>query len=239
MLPSRNQSGTELDTDAVVSGPLRGLVALIPAFNEQGSIGAVVRSAIQYAEVIVVDDGSTDLTYSEAKASGAFVVRHEQNRGYDAALVTGFETAIAAGYSFAVTFDADGQHDPSLLCIFDSELRAGADIVVGCRLETQRWSESIFGIVGKFFWGVHDPLCGMKGYRLTAVSALKVLSTYKSIGTEILIRLKDANCKVVEVCFKARKRNGAPRFGVGIRANISIMVSLIYGLKFWFRENRR
>jgi glycosyltransferase involved in cell wall biosynthesis len=86
---------------------------VIPAFNEEGGIGAVVagiRAAGPFAEVLVVDDGSTDATADRAEAAGARVVRHPYNKGNGAAVKTGIREAKGA---VVLLMDADGQHDPT------------------------------------------------------------------------------------------------------------------------------
>src|SRR5713101_5594916 len=88
---------------------------VIPAFNESATIVSVVQSAGRYGGAIVVDDGSTDNTAELAIHAGAVVVSHGRNRGYDAALNTGFKRAAELGTEIIITVDADGQHDPSLI----------------------------------------------------------------------------------------------------------------------------
>ena len=211
------------------------LAAVIPAFNEERSIEAVVRQVSQRALAIVVDDGSTDDTAVLASAAGAYVVSHTENRGYDGALETGLRTAIDLGFPFAVTIDADGQHDATLLDRFGAELKAGADLVVGNRDLTQRWSEALFCVVGSAVWGVHDPLCGMKGFRLNEISKLKKFNTYQSIGTEVTLRLINAGVKLCQLRINTHKRDGISRFGGGFKANFRICKALWIGIIYHHR----
>lgn len=90
------------------------LWTLIPAYNAQATIAAVVEQARRHlAPVLVVDDGSTDRTGAAAEAAGAIVLRHPGNRGKGAALQTGFAYAVQRGAQAVLTLDADGQHDPA------------------------------------------------------------------------------------------------------------------------------
>jgi glycosyltransferase involved in cell wall biosynthesis len=206
------------------------LAAVIPALNEELNIEALVSEVLKRAMAIVVDDGSIDNTVQLALKAGAFVVSHKVNKGYDASLETGILTAISLGCDFAVTMDADGQHDPSFLDLFATELEIGFDFVIGVREDTQRWSEAVFGSVGELLWGISDPLCGMKGYNLKILKNIDSLNTYKSIGTEIAVRGAKAGLKISQFRIDIRPRVGVSRFGDGIKANIRIIKALFLGI---------
>lgn len=208
----------------------RRIAVVMPAFNEGLSIQAVVSRIQARALIIVVDDGSTDDTSLLASKAGALVVRHSVNKGYDAALDTGIRTALNHGCAFAITMDADGQHDPSLLDRFVFELESGADLVIGVRDRTQRWSEMIFAFIGKNLWGLQDPLCGMKGYRLELFRNIDKLCTYNSVGTELSIRAIKTGVNLTQIPIRTNVRDGISRFGGGFRANMRIIRALILGL---------
>ena len=89
-------------------------MAIVPAWNEAGAIGAVVdeiRAVTPPIDVVVVDDASTDDTAAVAAAHGATVLRLPFNVGIGGAVQTGFRYALAEGYDVAVRLDGDGQHD--------------------------------------------------------------------------------------------------------------------------------
>lgn len=88
---------------------------VIPMHNEVAVIVGVIAAArAEFATVICVDDGSTDDSATAARLAGALVVRHPTNLGQGAALATGIRHALRLpGIEYLVTFDADGQHDPS------------------------------------------------------------------------------------------------------------------------------
>lgn len=203
---------------------------IIPAFNESTSITKVIIGAESYGSVIVVDDGSTDDTYMLAKNCGVVVVRFEQNKGYDAALNSGIERAIDLNFDFAITIDADGQHELSDIESFKKKLIGGADVVVGERYHKQRLAESIFSLIASSLWGVKDPLCGFKGYRLEKVKLFDRFDTYKSIGTEFLIRSLRSGFLVESLPVSIKKRDGISTFGNGFKANYKIIRAMIIGL---------
>ncbi len=109
------------------------ITALLPAYNEEISIGSVVLRTKQYVDrVIVIDDGSSDRTVEVAALAGAEVLRHVENQGKGAALKTGFASLNAD--TVIVTIDTDGQHDPAdIPRLVAPILAAEADMVNGSR----------------------------------------------------------------------------------------------------------
>lgn len=115
----------------------RRLVAVVPAWTEEGAIGQVVDEIKAFdaaATVVVVDDASSDQTASVAEAHGAVVLRLLFNVGIGGAVQTGFRYARDEGYEIAVRLDGDGQHDASELRKLLAPIHAGtASLVIGSR----------------------------------------------------------------------------------------------------------
>ncbi len=127
--------GVGLDALPLGSVPAKKTLIAIPAWNEEGSIAGVVSSVMQHrpdADVLVVNDGSTDSTEKEARAAGARVVSLPFNVGVGGAMRTAFLYAQREGYQALVQVDADGQHDPADLDRLIEGLNE-ADVVVGTR----------------------------------------------------------------------------------------------------------
>lgn|SRR3989338_2589589 len=109
---------------------------VIPAFNASHTIVGVVRGLRDsgYNNIVVVDDGSRDGTYESAVSTGVDVVRHVVNRGQGASLQTGIRYSLTKNPSVVVTFDADGQHDPSdISSLMQPVLSGDVDIALGSR----------------------------------------------------------------------------------------------------------
>jgi glycosyltransferase involved in cell wall biosynthesis len=109
------------------------LSIILPARNEAAALGqtvARIRALYPEAEILVVDDGSTDATAHAAKSAGATVLRHPYGMGNGAAIKTG---ARAARGEVLVFMDADGQHDPADIPRLLAKLQEGYDMVVGAR----------------------------------------------------------------------------------------------------------
>jgi len=112
-------------------------LVFIPAWNEQASISGViadVRKALPDADILVVDDGSTDATTATARESGVLVATLPFNQGLGAALQTGYLFALREGYDYCAHLDADGQHPATEVARLLEVIAADrADLVIGSR----------------------------------------------------------------------------------------------------------
>lgn len=203
-------------------------VAVIPAFNEENTIGGVVKELKKLVDdIIVVDDASNDKTLEEAKKNSAIVVRHDRNQGYDKSIDDGFKEAAKRNASVIFTFDADGQHLPSDIPKILSLIKKGeAEVVVGIRPHKPRISEAIFAWFAKRKIGVSDPLCGVKAYSVKAYNKIGYFDKLDSIGTELMFNCHKHGFRIKEVTININKRKGKPKFGNIIRSNLRIFIAL-------------
>jgi glycosyltransferase involved in cell wall biosynthesis len=113
------------------------LLVIIPAYNEEGSVGKVIEEVkihLSQVDILVVNDGSADLTSEKAKSSGATVVDLPFNLGIGGAMQAGYKYAWAKGYDIAIQVDADGQHDPKEIPKLLHALKEKrVDMVIGSR----------------------------------------------------------------------------------------------------------
>lgn len=199
------------------------IAIIIPALNESATIGAVLQRVKEYGSPIVVDDGSSDATASLAREAGAEVVPHQQNCGYDEALSSGFARAAVLGFEYAITIDADGQHNPAQLQELINYLDQGYELVLGVRDRYQRIGEVIFAYCAKWLWKISDPLCGMKGYALGLYNKAGHFDSFQSIGTELAVRSLVSGCRYIEMPVITRDRQDTPRFARKFAANYKIL----------------
>jgi len=108
------------------------ICAVIPAYNEEKSLGHFLKKLKGYnIDIIVIDDGSTDDTAEIAKSENVFLIRRIVNEGKGKALRDGFQFALEKDYELIITLDADGQHDPVEIPFFIKKINNGeAGIVI-------------------------------------------------------------------------------------------------------------
>jgi glycosyltransferase involved in cell wall biosynthesis len=115
-------------------------LVFLPAWNEEENLQAVLdelRRELPQADVLVLDDGSTDRTVEVARGHGAEVISFGANRGLPAGIAAGYGYAVEQGYAFCGRVDADGQHPVGELARLLERVRAGAcDVAVGSRFAT-------------------------------------------------------------------------------------------------------
>ena len=183
----------------------------IPAYNEEKNIASILLRLKNISEYIIVcDDGSSDLTYEIAKKLGAIVVKHKKNLGYGAAIKTIFLKAQEINADALVTFDADGQHriediDKILVPIKNNK----ADIVIGSRFLNDKQKISKYRKIGiktiteltNITSGtkITDSQSGFRGYNRKTLENIKLTESGMGVSTEILIKAKKSNFKIIEV----------------------------------------
>ncbi len=203
------------------------VIAVIPALNEEKTIGRVLSSVNDYVdEIIVIDDGSKDNT---AKISGEYasVIKHSKNRGYDNSLNDGFKLAKSKGADIIITLDADGQHlADDISNMVNPIINKEADVVVGKRPYKARFMEHIFANFGKKK-GITDPLCGMKAYKTEVYKDVGFFDCIKSIGTQLVFVAFKKGYKIKEIPIKLKKRKDSPRFGKRLKANFKLFCAFM------------
>jgi glycosyltransferase involved in cell wall biosynthesis len=187
------------------------IVIGIPAFNEEKNIGPIIaKLKKKYDQVIVCDDGSSDMTETIASSLGAHVVKHDKNLGYGSAIKTIFNEAGKLEGDVLVTFDADGQHQISEIdSVLDPIFENKADIVIGSRFLGETKDLPKYRKIGiKTITGLTNVMTGSKitdsqsGFRAYSKKVLKEISPTESgmgISTEILIKASKKEMRIVEV----------------------------------------
>jgi glycosyltransferase involved in cell wall biosynthesis len=185
---------------------------VIPAYNHERTVAEVARQALKLnLPVFVVDDGSSDTSYVRIKnLKGVRVLRHFRNLGKGAALMTGFTEAVKADMNWAITLDADGQHNPmdavSMMMAIDNGVRS---VIVGTRIGMTNgivpWT-SRFGRKFSNFWvflsggpKMSDSQSGFRIYPLPEVLNLNVISRRFQFEVEVLAKAGWKGIPVVEV----------------------------------------
>ena len=185
------------------------IVAILPAFNEAARIGPVVESCLRFVEkVVVVDDGSADTTAGAAEAAGAVVVRHPENCGKGAAIMTAFDTFGKETLPWLVLLDSDGQHAPSdIPMLYDCAQRGDYDLVLGNRMRDTRKMPFVRLGTNRFMsWLISriagqdmpDTQCGFRLFsrRLLGALDLHLTTSHFDLESEILFQLAAAGHRI-------------------------------------------
>jgi glycosyltransferase involved in cell wall biosynthesis len=214
-------------------------LAIVPCYNEESSVGGVVRGvkgAYPDADVLVINDGSTDGTAGAAEDAGARVVTFPYNMGIGAAMQAGYRYARSGGYDVAAQVDGDGQHDPSELHRIIAPIRAGeADIVVGSRFlggagfkstAMRRLGIKVFSMVLSVLTGekVADPTSGFRAAnkKVIGLFAEDYPEDYPEVESLMLSHLAGLRVKEVQVTMRPR---------AGGRSSITPIRSAYYMVK--------
>tara|TARA_B100001093_G_C26400685_1_gene831185 strand:+ start:48 stop:719 length:672 start_codon:yes stop_codon:yes gene_type:complete len=208
------------------------LAIIILAFNEEKNLKAVINKAKKYGIVIVVNDGSIDQTKNIAQDNANFIINNLQNFGYDVSIKKGFEFAISKNFKYLITIDGDNQHPIEKIPFFVKLLKQGKSIVVGNRDLKPRYLEKIFSFLSFNLWGIKDPMCGMKAFRIEHVKSITTLYSYNSIGTEIMFQVLKNFSSYENIDIKISNRKGKSKFGYSIKLNILIIKNIIKSLQF-------
>ncbi len=231
------------------------LVVMIPAYNEEKSIAAVIREipreieGIDIVEILVIDDGCADNTVSEAReASVDNIIHHSRNRGLGVSFRDGLEEAVGMGADIVVNIDADGQYNARDIQVLVSPILAyKADIVLGWRdinnLEFMPKSKKIGNKLATWVtrmsagFPIKDAQSGFRAFSREAALQMNLSGKYTYVQ-ETLMQAKYKGLWVEQVPIEFRARKGQSRLISGIttyaaRAGRTIFYTLIDYRPLW------
>jgi len=195
------------------------ILAAIPCYNEEATIGSVVIKAKRYVdEVVVIDDGSVDDTANVAKEAGATVISYENNKGKAYAIKKAFKYALEKDYDIVVTLDGDGQHDADEIPdMIEPILNGKADMAIcfrfGSLTEMPFWRkigkrvlDYATGIAGG---KITDSQCGFRAFNRRAIEAFakRLKGNGFSVESEEIILANDIGLKIAEVRTTCKYKN--------------------------------
>jgi glycosyltransferase involved in cell wall biosynthesis len=220
-------------------------LVFIPAWNEEGSLPDVLadaRKELPEADLMVIDDGSTDDTAKVAHDGGALVVSFPENRGLRYGIAEGYRRAADGDYDYCGRLDADGQHPAAELARMLVLVRAGeCDVAVGSRFlpgsgrDGERYRPAPERVVGtsllrllmrlRLGQPITDGTSGMYAVNRRAIELLADPYVCESPEVEALVRITDARLRLVEVPVHMRPREHGESSFRGKRA-----VKLVVGI---------
>ncbi len=199
------------------------ILVIIPARNEAERIPNVIqriRENLPGCEILVIEDSSTDDTVEVVRLLGAKIVSLPVNLDYGGAIRVGFQCALSKGYQYAITMDADGQHDAgNLPTIVDGLAKDGNDLVVGSRfLGETTYSIPFARRLGMFLFSViTSTVVGKKitvttcGFMGIGPRALPVVAEYCATdfpNAELICTVSTKKLQVGEVPIHIHEREG-------------------------------
>lgn len=241
--------------------PTVDTLVFIPAWNEAESLPGVLEEArrdLPGVDLLVIDDGSTDETAQVARAGGARVVSFAENRGLPVGIAAGYRQALEGGYEYCGRLDADGQHPAAELARMLELVRAGTcDVAVGSRFlpesgkDEGRYRPSAERVVGtsllrllirlRLGEPISDATSGLYAVDRAALALLADPYVSESPEVEALMRIADANLRLLEVPVHMRQREHGESSFTGRRAAalvVSIGLTLFAG-ELLRRKRRR
>ena len=218
------------------------VLAIIPAYNEESTIAQVINSLREegLSRIVVVDDGSSDSTATEAARAGAKVLRHIMNRGPGAATQTGLDYARRTSAPCAVTIDADYQHDPKdVELLLDAVREDGADMVIGNRfmkgtnyIPGSRVLYNALANVATYLFSSHwvsDTQSGYKAFSRKAIERLRLSHDGFAFCSEIIIKAQRARLRIAEVPIRVNYSPETIRKGQGLGTGVRTLANLVQG----------
>ena len=237
-----------------------GTIVFIPAWNEESSLPGVLaeaREALPAADLLVVDDGSTDSTAQVARIGGADVVSFGENRGLRAGIAEGYRQALERGYDYCGRLDADGQHPAAELARMLEMVRSDeCDVAIGSRFlpgsgkDGERYKpapERVFGtallrLLMRLRLGqpISDGTSGMYAVNRSALALLADDYVCEAPEVEALVRITDAKLRLVEVPVHMRQREHGESSFRGKRAvKLVVTIGLTLFAEELFRRRHR
>lgn len=186
------------------------VAAIIPAFLEEKHIADVARRTLQQlGHVLVVDDGSTDATAEAARAAGAEVIVHEENRGKGESIKTGLRHWLERGFAYVTILDGDGQHLPEEIERFLAAASAtSAGLLIGTRMNDVRDMPLLRRLVNRYMsrkisrlcrQDIPDTQCGFRMVHRSVIPDLLGGADRFDYETEMLIITSRKDCRIESV----------------------------------------
>jgi len=230
------------------------VLVLIPAFNEEVSIGNVITDVLNNGyQLLVISDGSSDNTVEVARSFGVPVLQFSSNLGVGAALRAGFRYANVEGFQYVVQVDADGQHDASQIINLVSVAQQGSfHLVIGSRFRSTETSMKVSLIRRSAMWILASLASRASGTKITDASsgfrcisqpllgefAQNFPSSYLGDTYEALISAGLGGYRITEVAASMAARQAGTSSASQIRAfGLTVRVALVGILRFHVRIN--
>ena len=225
-------------------------IVCMPAFNEEGAIGDLIKKTLSYADsVVVCDDGSSDYTANEAKDCGAYVIRHNENKGIGSSLRSLFKHVKNSSADIIVTIDGDGQFLPEeIKKLTKPIIEKTSDIVVGYRFDDNTEMPSYRRLGNKILdhatnivtsLPIRDTQSGFRAYSKKAIELIEFSNDGFTADSEILINASKHDLRISEekitVIYDTGRRTSTKNpilHGSGVLGSLIEMILVKHPLKY-------
>lgn len=221
-------------------------VIIIPVYNEEANIEKVIREIrkeIYFADILIIDDCSTDDTLKKIKSLDVNFLSLPFNLGYSGVLQTGFKYAIENNYEYVIQFDGDGQHIAAEVKKLNvAAMNENADIVIGSRFkEKGGYSYPLFRKVASIIFKlliknicrteITDPTSGFQMLKRNVFDRYAKMYNFPQYpDANLIIEMLLNNYKIVEVHVTMREREAGVGMHDGFIKPIKYMIRMFYSI---------
>jgi len=222
------------------------VLVIIPAYNESENIESVIedlRTNFVEADILVVNDCSSDNTSEVVKSKNIACISQVYNMGYASALQTGFKYALKRNYNYAIQFDGDGQHIASEAHkLYTYAIDNQADVVIGSRfIEDTGYKNSLFRSIGSSFFkllikiickrDIYDPTSGLQVLSRKCFSQYAKMNAYPEYpDANLIIELLKSGASIHELPAKMKIRTSGTSMHGGFIKPVKYMFLMVYSI---------
>lgn len=202
---------------------------IIPAYNEEKTIGKVIEESISFGDILVINDCSVDRTEEIARSYNINIINNPQNLGYTKGILKGLFYALEHNYHYAITIDGDGQHETSILKHVINLLNSQYEIVLTVRNHQARFSEYFYSLITAVLLGIKDPLSGIKGFNLKKINSPVRYCSTKMFAIDFLLNYNLVDKSTYQLGYSVipRVKGESSRLGNSLAVNIKIIIAAL------------
>ena len=202
------------------------IIILIPCFNEESTISKICNEANKFAQVLVLDDASTDNSKKVLKKNKINFISNVENQGYEKNLIKGFKHVFnnLKEKKYIITLDGDGELKTNNISkLIDFMRNEKMDLVIGKREKFNRFSENLLNLIFFVKYGIYDPVSGLKLYKIEYLNKIIEKLSNKMFLVDAVCLFKKEKFKVSNIHIEVKKRKDKSRVGNNFTSNLKML----------------